>query len=364
MKSAAGGAAAFAGLFSLLDVMSLKSANAERLAAAPEDQRAQVMIENRKAEWEAGAGAAGSIFGAAAGAALGSMAGPMGTMIGGMIGSMIGETIGKWFGRNNENSDKPPQGEKDYFGFNDASNNVPAPSSWADFRRADEAAQKAAHVSVADFRKANEEAARLMEARNKATAVQLERFEKIDRKLGVFSPFAHSNAGYEYYHDQGKVAGGTAALSAPMPELTATGSLKNALEVAAATIMPSMLPDLLWSNKAHAAELNEEQMAQMAAMEGGTVASKVMAPFALPEAGTPHEMPDITGVTEQIYSDLEALQEGVSEVFSGFGEQITEQLTTAFEGVGEIFANFGTTITEGLTTTFTGAGEQLHSSAR
>lgn len=94
MKSAAGGAAAFAGLFSLLDVMSLKSANAERLAAAPEEQRAQIARENRQAEWEASVGGLGSVVGAAAGAALGSMIGPMGTMIGGIVGSVIGEKLG------------------------------------------------------------------------------------------------------------------------------------------------------------------------------------------------------------------------------------------------------------------------------
>ena len=94
MKSAAGGAAAFAGLFSLLDVMSLKSANAERLAAAPEDQRAQIARENRKAEWEASVGGLGAVVGAGLGAALGSLAGPMGTMIGGIVGSVIGEKLG------------------------------------------------------------------------------------------------------------------------------------------------------------------------------------------------------------------------------------------------------------------------------
>ena len=375
IKSAGAGGAAFAGLFSLLDVMSLKSANAERLAAAPEEQRAQIVRENRKAEWEAGAGAAGSIFGAAAGAALGSVAGPMGTMIGGMIGSMIGETIGKWFGRNNENSDKPPQGAKDYYGFNEQ---LELGDS-ARRRRLD--AEEAARRPYEALHVLDSARRRKLDLQEAETRKQLERFEKIDRKHGVLSPFRYESASLaranEYYQQQA-----TNLDKATAKVLPALGGLiskyldvGNAVSQKAAqdfyqqgtsgtadakptSALSAMLENLFFS-RTQAAELTPEQQMQMAAMEGGTVASKVAAPFEMTEAGMPPEMPDITSMTEQIYSDLEALQEGVSEVFSGFGEQITEQLTTAFEGVGETFATFGTTITEGLTSTFDGVNEMF-----
>ena len=98
MRSAAGGAAAFAGIFSIMDMMNLKSANAERLAAASENERARIMAENRASETTAATGALGSIIGAAAGAAIGSALGPIGTMIGGMIGAMAGEMGGRLVG--------------------------------------------------------------------------------------------------------------------------------------------------------------------------------------------------------------------------------------------------------------------------
>ena len=112
-------------------------------------------------------------------------------------------------------------------------------------------------------------------------------------------------------------------------------------------------PDMLqWQfqtgteNRAHASELNEEQMAQMAAMEAGNF---------YPSEQTTPELPELN--LEDYYSQVESLMESVNELMSGFGESITENLTSAFEGVGEIFSTFGESITEGLTSTFEGAGE-------
>ena len=127
MKSAAGGAAAFAAIFGILDVMNQRSMTQERVADAKQQlemarqdyaeqvrqsagqevlreyaqkisdaEALQVKIaqEGKAAEFKAGTEAAGAIAGSALGAALGSLAGPMGTMIGGIIGGMIGQKLG------------------------------------------------------------------------------------------------------------------------------------------------------------------------------------------------------------------------------------------------------------------------------
>lgn len=373
MKSAAGGAAAFAGLFSLLDIMSLKSANAERVAAASENERAIIAHENRKAEWEASVGGLGAVVGAGLGAALGSLAGPMGTMIGGIVGSAIGEKLGQYFG------DKGAEREV----IRDGVNKTVLDKEIDSFLKPDFSfgAKQTSEKTFESFAKFDEQALAWSGSAGKAVQTATQEVRSLEQQLEKDfqtwkTDFKYQNArakdfskqwqfnssGYDYYQQQanemwnriyrgGNEHGGGGG-GGSFDEHWGTAGVKPI------SALSRMLENIFFS-RTQAAELNPEQQMQMAAMEGGTVASKVMAPFALPEAGMPPEMPDITGVTEQIYSDLEALQEGVSEVFGGFGEQITEQLTTAFEGVGEIFANFGTTITEGLTTTFTGAGEQF-----
>ena len=350
MKSAAGGAAAFAGIFSLLDFMSVKSANAERLAAATSDsERALIARENRKAEWEVSSGAVGSMIFSAIGAGLGSFAGPIGTAIGGVVGGMLGQYLGVKVGDMGAEGETP-KGMTDYYGFNEAGE-APAASSWSDFRQMQETEQKAAQSSFADFRKANEEATRLMVERNKATEIQIDRFKKIDAKHGVFSPFRFGGGSVEAPEKyQAKMNKNPTDFDFKMPDMSSL--LDKSLDTALTTLMPSMLPSLLWDNKAHAAELTPEQMAQMSAMERGEF-------YPTGEMTSTSEMPDTTSLTENIYSELEALQEGVNELFSGFGEQITESLTTAFEGVGEVFTGFGESITEGLTSTFDGVTEMF-----
>lgn len=99
VKSAAMGGAALAGVFGALDILNVRAQGAERLAQAPEGERAAVMRENRAAEWEASTGALGAVIGGALGAGLGSIAGPLGTMLGGVIGSMAGEYLGVQVGK-------------------------------------------------------------------------------------------------------------------------------------------------------------------------------------------------------------------------------------------------------------------------
>lgn len=100
--------------------------------------------------------------------------------------------------------------------------------------------------------------------------------------------------------------------------------------------------------RAEAAELTPEQQAQMAAMEAGN--------FYPTE---PAETPDLSAVTEQLYADIEAMQEGISELMTGLGESITQSLTTAFEGANEMFTGFGEQITTALTSAQEGATSAL-----
>ena len=317
MRSAAGGAAAFAGIFSIMDMMNLKSANAERVAAATsESDRAQIAMENRKAEFEAGAGAAGSIFGAAAGAAIGSAIGPVGTMIGGMIGSMLGEYAGKIAANNAPENKTTPI--RNYFDDKPASTVTEKVLSAYGLNGELESKITARKRGIARAWGEN------------LTAIEQETtFRNIDKKLGAFSPFKDDGGAFDYYRDQRE------------------RMMLNPQEYYGTR-------DLWGGSRAEAAELTPEQMAQQAAMERGEFYQQNEMPAALE---TPESAMDLSGVTEQLYSDLEALQEGVAELFSGFGESITEQLTTAFEGAGETFSTFGQSVTEGLTATFEGAGE-------
>ena len=121
--------------------------------------------------------------------------------------------------------------------------------------------------------------------------------------------------------------------------------------------------DGLFFSKVAASELNETQRIQQAAMERGEVVqpqplqpqgvqSPEMQPLQSPELG-------VEGLTENLYSQLEGLQTGVSEIFSGLGESINTGLTSALEGAAEMVSTFGTTITEGLNGAFTGVGEMV-----
>ncbi|MBQ3452465.1 MAG: phage tail tape measure protein, partial [Selenomonadaceae bacterium] len=125
--SAAAGGAAFAAVFSAMDILAVRTQNAERLAQAAPEERAQVIKENRALEFETNSGAIGSILGAAIGAGLGSMAGPMGTAIGGVVGGMIGDAIGRILGKDDGEDATPAQADK----------KESAPS-WASFRENDD----------------------------------------------------------------------------------------------------------------------------------------------------------------------------------------------------------------------------------
>lgn len=403
MGSAAMGGAIFAGIFGLMDVMNTRAMSQERLASAKEAvsvaqkeydfqrtngasiealreyasavqnaqmQQAQIVRENQAAEFRAGTEAATSVIGTAIGAGLGSLlAGPFGTMVGGIIGGVIGEKLGGFLadehGNRGNQLAKPEVNEAvidkaveqrlspTTFEFkNPLSREVHDRTGLMQtkfFEPGEEIAETVAQVkremSVADFRRANElsyspefkERHRAeLDAADHARWVQDFYGEQARRTHG--GEFAFNNAAADYYREQRE------NFKPPEPfDFT------------------KALSDFFGGeNRAYAAELNETQLAQQAAMERG---ESLMPQSQFPEPVTPEktELPepalDVESVTENLYSQLEGLQEGIGELFTGLGETITENLTTAFEGAGEIFSTFGTTITEGLTSSFEGVGE-------
>lgn len=358
MKSAAGGAAAFAGLFSLLDVMSLKSANAERLAAAPEEQRAQIARENRQAEWEASVGGLGSVVGAAAGAALGSLAGPMGTMIGGMIGSVIGEKLGRFAGEEgaaqevavapkranvsqNQIEDiiagrkpgtdkgfdqfgvmdraKPgnwwlaPKAGQNYFGLGDEkhstdiikSSKTPTPTGWTPMPELQRGAGHkgwSVERSLEQANKETEQFAAEVHAREK------EHWQKMD---GMWKDNATA---LDYYSQQRDKIWSQAQHGGGGDSFTKQG------------------------NVAYAGTPTAEQLA--------TEGQVAMPPITPPDTSPIDEW--LSNFGAQITDGLSSIMDGAYETVSALGATISEGFSEMVTGASEIFAGFGEMVTSGL----------------
>ncbi|MBQ4495043.1 MAG: phage tail tape measure protein [Selenomonadaceae bacterium] len=308
MGSAAAGGAAFAGIFGLMDVMNLKAMNAERLATAAPEERAQIIRENRQAEWEAGAGLTGSVIGAALGSALGSFAGPIGTAIGGIVGGMIGQWAGTTLGAN---APEETKGASDYYGTKKKAS--VEETIWSGFgKEIPTASAQANRRLVGAYRSLGESATRLTKR-----AEQMNFFNAVNEKHGAFSPFQHDaalNATQDYYAQQRE------RMMTNPSDFYGT-------------------KDLWGGGRAEAAELNADQMAQMQAMERGEV---VTAPtVALGEVQT-------EGFAESLYSQLESVAETAGEFISSLGSSITDGLASAMAGAGEIFAGLSDSISAGL----------------
>ena len=164
-------------------------ATPEQIAAQEQEVRdAQAFVQrteklNRDEEFTAGAGATGMIIGTALGSALGSALGPVGMMIGGMLGGMVGDALGQKAAESKIKSEEPAR--TDFF-----SKETP---SVADFRKTQTPEVKPAQT-IAE-----------KQARQEATREQVERFDAINEKLGVASPFANSdamNAAQDFYQQQ------------------------------------------------------------------------------------------------------------------------------------------------------------------
>lgn len=219
---------------------------------AAKDFRQRTVQLNHDEEFRSGAGATGAVVGTAIGAALGTALGPVGTMVGGMIGGMIGDSLGQKVAEWKLESDKqsPPdaQTKRDYF----SDDNPPTATETS--KTSLETAPKA---SMADFHR-QEDVAHEREIKSRQ---QIERFQKIDDKLGISSPFKNSatlNATQDFYRQQQQFAKPNPKAEAP----TDTPTQK----------FGEWLDNLLFS-KAAASELNETQLAQQAAMERGEVVS-------------------------------------------------------------------------------------------
>ena len=298
--SAAKYSAAFAGIFAAFDIMSVKAANAERLANATPETREQILKENRESEWMAGGGAAGSIIGAAIGAALGSAIGPLGTMLGGIIGSIIGEHLGIKAGKNgaegaedNQNKPKP-----DYYGVNEVGNEpseVTQKMSAGFKRTAPYDELKGIAERQALRRQADAQELASLKMAKEATEKQLKFFDAVNKKHGVLSPFANEktlNATQDFYGQQ--------------RDLMQKGFFSG---------------DFSIGSRAEAAELNEEQRAQQAAMERGEFVPPEITEPPLPEVDTSSWFDKMfSGLGDTLSEGLNSIAEGASELLSGLGD--------------------------------------------
>ena len=308
MGSAAKGGAAFAAIFGALDIMSVKAMNAERLASATDENRAQILKENRIAEWEAGGGLAGSVVGGAIGAALGSAVGPLGTVIVGMIGSVIGDKIGRIVGHDagEDKSKSENKGKPDYWGLGENSQEPSAVTQKmkAGFERTTPYDNlKGIAEAQARRRQADAQEVASIKAAKEATEKQIKFFDAVDKKLGVLSPF--------------KFGGGTVEA-------------------------PAMY-------KAYTVEPTPEQQAQPAPIQMPTIE--------LPENPLDKWF-NFDGAGERLSALASQLLEGFGNIATGAGELfqgIVETAGSALASLGEVAAS----ALEGVSSAFTAAKDTV-----
>lgn len=310
MGSAAKGGAAFAAIFGALDIMSVKAMNAERLASATDENRAQILKENRIAEWEAGGGLAGSVVGGAIGAALGSVVGPLGTVIVGMIGSVIGDKIGRIIGHDagEDKSKSENKGKPDYWelGENSQEPSAVTQKMKAGFERTTPYDNlKGIAEAQARRRQADAQEVASIKAAKEATEKQIKFFDAVDKKLGVLSPF--------------KFGGGTVEA-------------------------PAMY-------KAYTVEPTPEQQAQPAPIQMPTIE--------LPENPLDKWF-NFEGAGERLSALASQLLEGFGNIATGAGELfqgIVETAGSALASLGEVAAS----ALEGVSSAFTSAKDTVQS---
>ena len=366
-KTAAVGGAAIAATFGVMDVMNVKEHGKTRLQEADDtvkyheqqlqnlrqsgasqaeidaqiaevqaakDFRQRTVQLNHDEEFRSGAGATGAVVGTAIGAALGTALGPVGTMVGGMIGGMIGDSLGQkvaeWKLEHDKQSPPDAQTKRDYFSDDNPPTSAEtsktsletAPkASMADLRRQEEA-EAPKQISMGD-RYREKVAAREREIKSRQ---QIERFQKIDDKLGISSPFKNSatlNATQDFYRQQQQFAKPNPKAEAP----TDTPAQK----------FGEWLDNLLFS-KAAASELNETQLAQQAAMERGEVVSPSTEMPTSGEVSTGYG--EAIGVPEIEMPSFDEILTYISE----FAASIPETLSSAFEGVGEFVSSIGSSV--------------------
>ena len=377
MRSAGVVGAGIAGVFGVMDVMNVKEHSKIRLQEADDAvkyhenqlqtlrnsgasqaeidaqiqevndaksfrQRTQKL--NRDEEFRTGAGATGSVVGTALGAAIGSLGGPVGMMLGGMIGGMIGDALGQKAAelklQRDELSSKSGDVKHDFFSDDKPKSSETVqtqPASMADLRRQE--AETAASAEYENLRGLGGGARRRQtDEREAQSQRQIERFQKIDSKLGISSPFQHSvsqQAAQDFYRNQQQFLNPVVNPNAEMPTDTP------------ATQFMSWLDGLLF-NKAAAHELDETQLAQQAAMERGEVVasetdfSAQMATIGVPEVDTSTAFESIT---TQISEFVAGLPELFSGAFDGLGEMISSGLESASSAASGVLETISATFT-------------------
>ena len=421
MKSAALGGAAFAGIFGLLDVFNAKSISQERNTEASslvtvaqreysellqrgnasqeeilqatnkirEAQTSQAAIaqENQKYESETLAGATGAVLGTALGSALGSFIGPMGTMLGGIVGGIIGDKTGRlateietpltqnappstvsqkliegkvaeqigtpvskhtgafseienlgWTGKGSLSYMTDTRKGQNFFGYSGEDilsgyngKSYEPPSSL-------ESMPELKNVVYNTERKK-----RVIEDNLAAYAAETEQLKAETKQRQQSSWLKGSGrwSGETYQQQFDAMQAGKAAREST----TAHYQEQHKQQFKPLESLGEFFDSLLFS-KASAAELTPEQLTQQAAMERREVSSP-----------TTLESIDTSSMTEQLFSDMDSLSEGIGELFSGIGDTITESLSNAFESVGEIFSGLIESISENLSGAFEGIGE-------
>lgn len=317
--SAAAGAAAFAGIFGVLDIINTKSQNAERLAQATPETRAQVLRENRQAEAEVVGATAGGVFGAAAGAALGSALGPVGTMFGGMVGGMIGQILGVKAAEISNSLDKTRDGINETLLGEKIKNHLNPPKPDYSF------GQK--QKDFEDYSKLDLTWKGMQSSKTEAQ-VEVEDFRaKLDAETAAWKQQMLSQTWSEQFQSQ--------FLPTMTPDIYKANQTYN--------------PEEIFFNRTEAAELNAEQMAQQAAMEAGT--------FELPK-------PDTESYFAELHSAFEAGFAQLPEIATSKTEEITQSFTTSKDNVqtswGEIPGFFGG-IFGGLGSAAEAAGSAIYS---
>ena len=376
-----------------------------------ESQQAQIIRENQQGEREALGGATGSVIGAALGSALGSFFPGFGTMIGGMIGGIVGGQLGTMAAQietpatvaatsetstvsqdliENKTAErlgitKPEENYafkeiedlgltgktplsyitdkrkgQNFFGKNgediigayERYNGKESPSSFGNLSDLGYGHGRKAAKVVEDNLSAFETETALIKQENLAR--QKQRWVQGSGRWQGQTPQQQFNA---------RRAGEEAKASTTSHYQEQHREQETPFEK-----LGNFFDDLLF-HKAAAAELNESQLAQQAAMERG---ESPTAEMTTPELETPdfgESMLEklssaqegvgefISGLSETISEGFNSAFEGASETLSTFAESIMETLSGSLEGVGEIFTGLGESISESLSSAFETASE-------
>ncbi|MBQ3451705.1 MAG: hypothetical protein IJG32_05535, partial [Selenomonadaceae bacterium] len=264
-----------------------------------------------------------SILGAALGAGLGSMAGPMGTAIGGVVGGMIGDAIGRIIGREGAEIQKPAQADvkTDDIAKHLPGYQAPKPADYSfgtaqktfDDYQIDWAKVKPKNISR-DWTPDLTTATTAVIAQSEQARAQL---ETMQRRTADFTSQFETGGAFDYYQQQRE-----RMMTSPQDFY---GTQEN-------------------FSHAHAAELNAEQMAQMAAMERGEF-------YATPTEIIPPDTSALDEFCAAVEEKLGALQEGAGEIFTGLSETLGAGLTAAQAAA--------TGALEGIQTSFTTAKETI-----